>query len=39
MAAEGLHCAALMKADRLPVKSTRSYTAWLHEDTEELLRT
>ena len=35
----GLRCAALMTADRLPVKSTRSYTAWLQEDNEELVRT
>ena len=35
----GLRCTALMTADRLPVKSTKSYTAWLREDNEELVRT
>ena len=35
----GLRCIALMTADRLPAKSTKSYTAWLWEDNEELVRT
>ena len=35
----GLRCTALMTADMLPVKSTKSYTAWLREDNEELVRT
>ena len=35
----GLRCTALMTADRLPVESTKSYTAWLQEDNEELVRT